>query len=386
MPDIYSMSDEELAQLDFNSLEATQETEQEEEEETPEDQPEETEEATETEADNAESETEVEDAEAETEETETEVEDSTPETTETVDAFDNATEGTQEQADKEVAAESEDDTKADDKPQGKSVEELQKFYDDITAEFKANGKTMSISNPSDIKALVQQGINYSKRMAEMKPGMGILRTLEQHGLMDNDKLSYLIDLHNKDPKAIAKLVKDSGIEAYDLENEDVNDYVPVNKVQEESKFQEVVSELNDSPKFAELLSTVSNSWDKESQSFVVNNPGILRVLNDQLNSGEYAKIVDAVEYERLCGRMRDISFIQAYSIVEQKMEAGKVEKKEAAPVITGTRPKSKTVDNSSKKRKVAAPNSGTTTQEKPFDPLTVSDEEIMRIAELHKLY
>lgn len=383
---MYSMSDEELAQLDFNEFVATNEevAEPEEAEEKPED----TEEADESEAGNAEPE--IDDESEEPDDTETQEVDADEEPAETPEAnvFDNADEGTQEEADADT-----DDTEDNAEPEevedtksGKSVEELQKFYDEITAEFKANGKMMSISNPSDIKTLVQQGINYSKRMAEMKPGMNVLRTLEEHGLMDNSKISYLIDLHNKDPKAIAKLVKESGIEAYDLDTEDTADYQPVNKVVEQSKFQEVVAELKSSPNFGGLLKTISSSWDEESHSFVINNPNVLRVLTEQDASGLFTKITDTVEYERSVGRMQDIPFIEAYSIVEQQMQSGANKPAEKAPVMKAPRPKSKAASNNSKKRKVAAPNSGNSVKEEKFNPLTVSDEEIMKMAELHKLY
>lgn len=380
MPDMYSMSDEELAKADFDQFIQDEEEAPENEEQQPEDEVEEVE----LEADNAESETDGETEDTSDEETAEEFEgDESVDTTE-ANVNDNASEeGTQEDADEDTTKE------VDVKDTGDTnVDELKKFYEEITAEFKANGKMMKISDPSDIKALMQQGINYSKRMAELKPSMGILRTLEQHGLMSNDKISYLIDLHNKDPKAIAKLVKDSGIEAYDIENEDTEGYVPVNKVQEESKFQSVVDELKPSPGFNDLLNTVATSWDNDSQQFIVNNPNVLRVLDKQVQSGEFNKIVEAVEYERLCGRLRDVPFIEAYSIVENKLNVGteQSEVKNVKPAFTAPRPKPVTKTNNSKKRKVAAPNANTNEQSSSFDPLSVSDEEIMKIAELHKLY
>lgn len=394
-PDFYSMSDEELANVDLSSLEANVGEEAEEDTEEVVDTPDETETEVATEAE----EEEVPETEVVTEE---EVdEDQETVTTDVVDDSeleantnvpDNAAkDGTQEEVETKAAPEQKDTKQA--KEESVPVAELEAFYKEITSEFKANGKMMSIKNPSDIKTLVQQGINYSKRMAELKPGMGVLRTLEQHDLMDPAKLSYLIDLHNKDPKAIAKLVKESGIEAYDLENEDTSDYVPTNKVQEESKFQEVVNELNDSPQFNGLMKTVASSWDIESQQFLINNPGVLRVLNDQLASGEFDKIVGAIDYERMLGRFKDVSYIEAYSTIETRIRAANADKQVEAPakgkeeaVITAPRPKPAAATNNSKKRKVATPGSSSSAKEETFNPLQVSDEEIMKMANLHNLY
>lgn len=382
---MYSMSDEELAKADFDQF-ITDEDEVSEDEEQ---QPEPVEDETESEAGNAEPEIDDDVDEPTDEETATENEDEDSADPDEANVFDNATEdSTQEEADDETAKDTEEDETVEEDTDNSDVEELKKFYEEITSEFKANGRMMSITNPSDIKALMQQGINYSKRMAELKPSMGILRTLEQHGLMDNDKISYLIDLHNKDPKAIAKLVKDSGIEAYDLENEDTEDYVPVNKVQEETKFQAVVNELKTSPKFNELLNTIATSWDTESMQFIVSNPNVLRVFEKQLDSGDFDKIMKTVEYERLCGRLQDVSMIEAYSTVENQLNVGTAPSKpaEKKPAFTAPRPKPVTKSNNSKKRKVASPNANPNEQVSSFDPLTASDEEIMRIAELHKLY
>lgn len=382
-PDLYSMSDEELANVDLSSLDANVGEEDVEDTEEVIDKPDEVT----TEAEDEIPETEVEADEQETEIAD-EVDDNEPESDTNV--FDNATEdGTQEEVETEGTSEEGDTEQA--KEAAIPLAELESFYKEVTSEFKANGKMMSIKNPSDIKTLIQQGINYSKRMAELKPGISVLRTLEQHDLMDPSKISYLIDLHNKDPKAIAKLVKESGIEAYDLENEDTSNYIPTNKVQEESKFQEVVSELNDSPEFGGLLKTISSTWDVESQQFVINNPGVLRVLHEQQASGEFDKIISIIDYERMLGRLKDVSYVEAYSTIESRIRSSESITKEAAPakeeaVITAPRPKQQVANNNSKKRKVATPGSSTSAKEETFNPLQVSDEEIMKMANLHNLY
>ena len=40
--------------------------------------------------------------------------------------------------------------------------------------------------------------------------------LENAGITDENQLAYLIDLSNKNPQAIQKLVKDSGIDPLDM--------------------------------------------------------------------------------------------------------------------------------------------------------------------------
>ena len=42
------------------------------------------------------------------------------------------------------------------------------FYKVITAPFKANGKEVQLTDPNDVIRLAQQGINYSKKMEQLK--------------------------------------------------------------------------------------------------------------------------------------------------------------------------------------------------------------------------
>lgn len=102
----------------------------------------------------------------------------------------------------------------------------QEFYNTLTKPFKANGREFQVTNPNDMIALMQKGLNYSKKMEEIKPNLNLIKTLEQYGLTDESKLSYLIDLHNKKPEAIAKLIKDSEIDLYEFDTEQAEQYVP----------------------------------------------------------------------------------------------------------------------------------------------------------------
>jgi len=394
MSDLYDLSDEELANLDLDTLNTEEPEPQEEElvdEEPVDETPEEEEEALEAEADDQ-SETEAASDEDFSEETpEQEDEDTEEDLEEDTNVADNVSDkDTQEDVDAEGEEKGNKQTKKDkeEKSDSQSTEDLQSFYDAVTAEFKANGKDMRVTNPADIKALIQQGVNYSKKMAGLKPVMPIVKTLQEHGLADPAKISYLIDLHNKDPKAIAKLVKDSGTDLYEFDSDAGDNYVAVNKVHEESKLDEVMQELDSSPKFNEMLESLSGSWDTESKQFIVDNPGVLRVLNQQMDSGMFGQITNGIEYERMCGRLKDVSYIEAYSQVENAMAQANQpkEKEEAAPVLKAPRPKAKVASNSSKKRKVASPQSGGSNAKESFNPLEVSDEELLDMMDQQSKY
>ncbi|MDT1904204.1 hypothetical protein FPK34_26495, partial [Acinetobacter baumannii] len=77
--------------------------------------------------------------------------------------------------------------------------------------------------PDDIVSLMQRGAGFAKKMATLKPSMRVLRTLENHGITEQD-LGFLIDLHKKNPDAINKLIKDSGVDVYSLDAEKATSY------------------------------------------------------------------------------------------------------------------------------------------------------------------
>lgn len=274
-----------------------------------------------------------------------------------------------------------DDTQAND--DSTDDVDYEAFYRSLTAPMKANGREITLTSADDIKALVQQGANYSKKMAGLKPHMAILKTLEQHGLTDESKISYLIDLHNKDPKAIAKLVQEANLDVYSMDfEEEANNYVNIPKVQQINLIDEVISELSEnSESFAGLLTHIQTNWDNTSKEIATQNPQLLKVLDTHKQLGIYDKIVDKIEYERMLGRLGGMSFIEAYHALEAPFLDGGLHKNS----FTGTRPK-KQDNNNPNKLKAKSPKHKTKTNEVEFDPLKISDEELERYMAQHNYH
>lgn len=272
----------------------------------------------------------------------------------------------------------------------------QEFYNTLTKPFKANGREFQVTNPNDMIALMQKGLNYSKKMEEIKPNLNLIKTLEQYGLTDESKLSYLIDLHNKKPEAIAKLIKDSEIDLYEFDTEQAEQYVPQNKVVHKSQLEEIISEVVEAnPEFNSVLNSIYTDWDNQSKQAVINNPNILRLLSEQQTNGIYDKIMNIMEYEKAVGRLDGVAYLQAYGEIEDRLLGGSTEgqasqqsqqSQQQAQAFTAPRPNqtNNSSNTSEQKRKVASPSTNTT---KPstevIDPLKMSDEEL--IAYMDKL-
>lgn len=270
------------------------------------------------------------------------------------------------------------------KPEAENVPDYKAFHDSIVGKaFKANGREITITNPEDVISLMQMGANYHEKMAALKPSRRILKMLEQSELVDEDKLGFLIDLHNKNPQAIAKLVQESGIDLMDFDVEQGAGYKSQHQAPEEFEItlEDTIQELKHSEGFRDVFQHVTTKWDLESQNTLASNPGLLRILDAQKNSGVFDKIVNEISRERMLGRLVGVSDIQAYSAIEAQLQAQQTAKPAAttAPVK-----EAKPVDEkaAAAKKAAAAPRQ-TTQSKKTLDNaeklFSLSDEEFAKI-------
>jgi len=287
------------------------------------------------------------------------------------------------------------DTKAPEAEQEPEVKiDYEAEYKRLTAPFKANGREIQVKSAEDAIALMQMGANYNKKMAALKPNLKIMKLLENNNLMNEEKLSFLIDLDKKNPAAINKLVKESGIDPMDLDAEKAGEYRPkIHAVDDrEIDLDTVLDEIQDTPTYARTLDVVSQKWDGASKQVISQTPQLLKVINAHMESGIYDLISKEVESERVFGRLNGLSDIEAYRQVGDAIQArsgfdhlGQAQKKPqaSAPVIVEPKPKKAEDDRLKEKRRAASstkPVSPTATT-KDFNPLALSDEEFSKLAD-----
>lgn len=228
----------------------------------------------------------------------------------------NKTEKTSEELAAEAAAKAELDKS--------NPTDYKNLYEKIMAPFKANGKTMQVTTPEEAIALMQMGANYTRKMQELQPQRKTLLMLENNGLMDPDKLSFLIDLHKGNPEAIKKLLKDSKFDAINTDLESESTYQGGNhKVSdEEANFRAVMDELNSNPVGKETLHVINSSWDQASKEVLWTNPEVMTTINAQRESGVYARIVAEVDRRRTFGQIQPgVPFLHAYKEVGDQLQA-----------------------------------------------------------------
>lgn len=263
-------------------------------------------------------------------------------------------------------------------------------YERVLAPFRANGKDIKVDSIDDAISLMMMGANYNKKMAGLKPVMKIVKMLENNGLMDESSLSYLIDLSKKNPDAIKKLVKDSGIDPLEIDTENPTEYRPntytVND--NEVELDAVLDEIRDSASFKDTIDIISNKMDDSSKKVLLATPSLIKTINEHVAAGIYAKINSVIESERMLGRLTGLSDLEAYKQVGDAIHArggfGNTSNNQSKANVT-SQPKVNTTqpDPKLKDRKKAASASRTVAPSgvsSDFNPLSLSDEEFEKLS------
>lgn len=269
------------------------------------------------------------------------------------------------------------------------------FHDQVMAPFQANGKTIQLRSVDEAIQLMQQGANYTRKMQAIAPHRKVLMMLENNGLLDESKLSRLIDLEKKNPDAIRALVKEAGIDPLDIDVHGESTYTPGNHAvpDEAIAFQTTLDEVSSTPDGQETVRQITASWDPESKAELWKDPSILGTIHQQRISGVYDRVVAEIERQRTIGAIpANVSLLNAYRVIGERMtQAGAFQDLVAAqqaaqrpavqhPVATRVASTAKPAVTNSGKVSAAAPTRTATPRraEAFINPLAMSDDEFMK--------
>ena len=261
-------------------------------------------------------------------------------------------------------------------------------YKKVTEPFKANGTEMQVTDPQDIVSLMQMGANYQKKMAQLKPNLKMIKMLENNDLLDETKLSNLIDLSKKDPKAVAKLIEESGIDPLDIDTDTKSTYAPTDYSisDKEYNLDRVLDEIKDTPTFTRTIDVLTKEWDSASKSTISDNPEIISIINSHMSNGVFDKVNGVLQQEKALGKLAGISDVEAYRQIAEYLHKegllvqGNTKQTGSSKVSSETETTSQASVERNKKRKAVAPVKQTksTTPKQDEDFLGLSDEEFMK--------
>jgi hypothetical protein len=269
------------------------------------------------------------------------------------------------------------------------------MYEGLLAPIKANGKEIQLKSHAELVQLAQQGANYTRKMQDIAPHRKTLMMLQNNGI-DQEQLSYLIDLSKKDPAAIQKLLKDSAINPLDIDVEAEPTYQGGNHrvTDEEANFRTAVDDANASETGRAMLQAINGTWDQASKELLFSQPGIIETMIQQQEAGFYDRITAEVDRLHVLGQVpMGMTFLQAYKTVGDRMVASGqmqdlVEKAAppvqtppvvaAAPVAVRVAPVAPAVAVDPRAEAAAPTRPAPNAAKKLVNPLAMSDEDFMK--------
>ena len=281
-------------------------------------------------------------------------------------------------------------------------EELAGFYDQVMKPFKANGREIQLRTPEEAIRLMQMGAGYGRKLQDMQPHLKTLRMLEKNNLLDQNKLGFLIDLNSKNPEAIKKLIKDSGIDPLDLNMDDNANYRPTDHSVSDNEvaFAEALKDVSSQPGGRETIQHINSTWDQKSKEFLWGNPEVLAVIQDQRQNGIYDAIAAEIDRKKMLGEIApNVPFLEAYKIAGDALVASKsltqpgskpasqttnpapaANADQQAGRVLGTRtaaPKS-SATNSDKAKAAGSPTNSSRKAKETINPLDMADDDFLK--------
>jgi hypothetical protein len=290
-------------------------------------------------------------------------------------------------------------SKAEEKPDTKiaaTPEVMASFFQKVVqTPLKANGKTIDIRTPEEAIGLMQMGANYTLKLQQLAPYRKVVAMLEKNALLDEEKLGFLIDIANKNPDAIKKLVKESGIDPSEIDPDDKTVYVPGNhRVSDtEVRFRGVMDDLKSTPEGKETLKLIHTDWDDASKDMLWENPDVLGIIHQQRENGVYTRIATEIDRQKTLGLLpAEVPFLHAYKHVGDQLTAAAAAAAAKttpapgttkAPVVVTTRTAAPKPQVKNGDKAAAAMGSRTTPKAASVkvNPLAMSDDDFMKSME-----
>ncbi len=255
------------------------------------------------------------------------------------------------------------------------------------APIKAGGRMTQLRGVDHAQNLIEMGIDYNKKMQQMKPHMKALRTLEKQGLLsDENKLNLLLEAQAGKPEAIRKLIAQAEIDVIDIADDGGLEYTPENQMvsDEEVGIEDALQTIRGSDAYQKTIDVMTNNFDAASKGIISQNPHYITALNQDIESGIYDNVMDMVQYQKDMKMIpAGTSDIEAYINTVQQMAAN--EQQQATPAqqanTANTANPEQQPTRRSNKRKVGMSSSRSSTKKKEpnYDPLLMSDEDFMKV-------
>ena len=254
----------------------------------------------------------------------TTVEDDTTETDEDTQVEVDGVEAT-ENSEQPVAQDSNDNAETDDTKievdgtQPEQTEETNVVVKEVEQvavkhKFKANGKEFEFTDDEikkEFGKVFAKAMDYTQKTQALAPYKGMIAAIKEQNLTQED-LNLAIEVLKGDKKALAAIIKRTGVDALELDNEQVDNYRPNNYSWDNNaiELQEVFEDISKDPEYPITYHVVEKQWDSSSKEEFRKNPELIRALHIDVKNGMYDKVSPLAMKMKVLdgGRRSDIDY------------------------------------------------------------------------------
>ena len=344
-----------------------------------------------------EEEVEVEGTETEVEEDEVDTAEQPEDENESEDSDDNN------DVDEEQVEETEEDSETeegaqdtvDEQPTEEETKPTEDTHKVPTFRLKADGTEFELTE-NELKQLASKGMNYTKKMQDIKEYREHVSAIKEAALSKDD-INLMIDVLKGDKDALATVMKRTGVDALDVDVEN-SKYVPKNygRNEVELEIEEVVETISRDPEYVTTKHIISSNWDKQSQMEFVKDPVKIAKLHEDVKNGIFDQVVPMMLKKKALdgARKSDIEYyIEAGTDYYQNkareaynarvIEAEKARKQAEIKVVKEQEAKRSVVTETASKRKAATMTKPKTAKRSIDDYLNtaMSDDEFSKLME-----
>lgn len=310
------------------------------------------------------------------------------------------TEGSEQEDDKEQSQEVDSDKQesdtADSAEQNTENQETTQidykaFYETVTQDFKASGKTMpGVKEPEKFIKALQMATDYALKTAALKPALKRVKMLEE---VSDEDLAEMLDFKKRNPEVIKKALKEANIDPLELDMEKVN-YVPQVQMISDSEydFREVVDELSKDVKFNDTKQLILNGLDAKSKELALTDTKVLKALHQEVTSGRIEQIqAKALELRTFGSVDSSITDLELYATIARQMDQNSSTITQSNPsavsaqVISNTQTKQVTKEPNpeleDKRTRAGIQTKPQSKVVKKYDPTKLSDDEFLKLLE-----
>lgn len=305
--------------------------------------------------------------------------------------------------DEEQVEETEEDSETEESAQDtvdeQPTEEETKPTEDThkvpTFKLKADGTEFELTE-NELKQLASKGMNYTKKMQDIKEYREHVSAIKEAALSKDD-INLMIDVLKGDKDALATVMKRTGVDALDVDVENSR-YVPKNygRNEVELEIEEVVETISRDPEYVTTKHIISSNWDKQSQMEFVKDPIKIAKLHEDVKNGIFDQVVPMMLKKKALdgARKSDIEYyIEAGTDYYQNkareaynanvIEAEKARKQAEIKVVKEQEAKRSVVTETASKRKAATMTKPKTAKRSIDDYLNtaMSDDEFSKLME-----